>query len=210
MWCVNPTADRRDSLGEKEAQLSVDRVRDELVVVRCQLGERDAFDELVERWHRPLASFVRTRSADHATIDDSVQDIWTQVLRGLPGLRDPGRFPAWLFTIARRTLADDVRRRVRRVRVVAPVGPTDIDPADDVDDIAALLDRVTVARGLDGLEPREREAVELFHLADLSIADVALVLGVPPGTVKSRLHRARGQLREHLPPADSDQQEASP
>ena len=117
--------------------MSVDRVRDELIVVRCQLGERDAFDELVERWRRPLVRFVRSRSADTATIDDAVQEVWTQVLRGLPGLRDAARFPAWLFTIARRTLTDDIRRRARRIRVIAPVGTADVDPADDVDDIAA-------------------------------------------------------------------------
>ena len=190
--------------------MSLDKVKDELIVVRCQLGERAAFDELVERWHRPLVSFVRSRAAATGTIDDVIQEVWTQVLRGLPGLRDAARFPAWLFTIARRTLTDDVRRRSRRVRVIAPVGTADIDPPDDVDDIAALLDRVTVTGGLGALEPRDREAIELFHLADLSVADVALVLGVPPGTVKSRLHRARRQLREHLASAEPDHQETSP
>jgi len=81
---------------------------DELLVVRCQLGERAAFTELVARWHAPVWTFVR-RMLDEQRAHDVTQEIWVAVLRGLPRLADPGRFAPWLFTIARRAVLNRLR-----------------------------------------------------------------------------------------------------
>lgn len=170
---------------------------DELLVVRCQLGERQAWHELVARWHRPVWTFLWRMVGDGGRSDDLAQDVWLGVLRGLPRLRRPERFPAWLFTIARRAVHDELRRAYRNVETEPDVAPEEA-AATGADGVAGLLDRLEIERALASLAPRDRETVVLFHLGELTIDDVARVQEVPTGTVKSRLHRARQQLSQEL------------
>lgn len=171
---------------------------DELVVVRCQLGERAAFDELVARWHPPLRSFVHRMVGDTARGDDLAQEVWLRVVRGLPRLAATDRFPAWLFTLARRVVYDDLRHAYRQVDTDPLTTGDQADPPTETDDFSGLLNRLELGAALAELAPRDREVVALFHLADLPLADVADILDVAPGTVKSRLHRARLLLRTAL------------
>ncbi|MDP9795842.1 DNA-directed RNA polymerase specialized sigma24 family protein [Catenuloplanes nepalensis] len=80
-------------------------MHDELLVVRAQLGERDAFADLVRAWHDPVHSFAR-RMIGARDADDVAQEVWLAVVRGLPRLREPARFPPWLFSIARRAVTN--------------------------------------------------------------------------------------------------------
>lgn len=171
---------------------------DELLVVRCQLGERSAWPGLVERWHPPVWTFLWRMVGDGGRSDDLAQEVWLRVVRGLPRLESPARFPAWLFTVARRVVHDDLRRTYRRVETDPDVAPEDAAGSIDDDGVAELLDRLELERALEVLAPRDRETVVLFHLGELTIDDVARVLEVPTGTVKSRLHRARQQLSQQL------------
>ena len=134
--------------------------------------------------------------------DDLAQEAWVRVVRGLPRLREPARFPAWVFTLARRVVVDELRQAYRQP--VLDVGADGLIDAPAVDDVRHLLDRVDLAAALARLSPIDREAVVLFHLLDQPLAVVTTVLDVPAGTVKSRLNRARRQLRAHL-----DDQECS-
>ena len=170
--------------------------RDELLAIRCQLGEAAAFDELVERWHRPLWLFARRMTADEEAAREATQDIWLRVLRAMPRLRDPARFRPWLFGIARRALIDRLRRQYARpeletldVGSMAATDPAEPEPAERID---AMLDE------LQHLPVIERETLVLFYLDELTLAQVADALEVPAGTVKSRLFRARGMLRERM------------
>lgn len=166
---------------------------DELLAIRCQLGERDALDELIERYADRLRAFVRRVANSESEADDLVQDAWLRVLRGLPGLREPARLRAWLFGIAHRVIIDRLRSRYAEP-AHAPVD----ELVDDADLQAAHLHHDQVERGLAVLAPPEREAVVLFYLEQLSLAEIAEVATVPVGTVKSRLHRARAQIRAAL------------
>ncbi|ETK32420.1 RNA polymerase subunit sigma-24 [Microbispora sp. ATCC PTA-5024] len=167
---------------------------DGLLVVRCQLGEREAFRELVRVWHAPLWRYVRGMVGSPHLADDLSQEVWVAVVRGLPRLRQPERFAPWLFTIARRTVADHLRQAYQ-------ASETSVEEASalaDDDSLRDVLTTMQVEAGLDELPPLEREVLILFHLQDLPLAACAEVLGVPPGTVKSRLHRARRMLRSAL------------
>jgi RNA polymerase sigma-70 factor (ECF subfamily) len=171
---------------------------DELLAIRCQLGERAAFDELIERYAHRLRGFVRRVANSESEADDLVQDTWLRILRGLPGLRDPKRLRAWLFGIAHRVLIDRLRLRY------AEPAHSPIDAlADDGDLQADHLRHEQVERGLAALAPPEREAVVLFYLEQLSLAEAAEVMAVPLGTAKSRLHRARTRLRAVLETQDA-------
>ncbi|WP_410788840.1 RNA polymerase sigma factor [Kribbella sp. C-35] len=158
------------------------------VVVRAQVGDREAVAELVRGWHEAVWGYVRHMLGRSDLADDVSQEVWLAVVRGLPRLKEPERFAAWLFTIARRSVVNQLRQRyVEQPQVDVDQEP---DPADHV------VERVDVRRLLGGVPVMEREVLVLFHLEDLSLEECAEVLGVPVGTVKSRLHRARRLLRE--------------
>ncbi|MER6529585.1 sigma-70 family RNA polymerase sigma factor [Streptomyces sp. NPDC001508] len=167
---------------------------DGLLVVRCQLGEREAFRELVAMWHPPLCRYVRGMVGSPHLADDLAQEAWVAVVRGLPRLRQPERFAPWLFTIARRTVTDHLRQTYKAPETAMEEATTVV--ADD--ELSGVLTTMQIEAGLAALPPLDREVLILFHLEDLPLASCAEVLGVPAGTVKSRLHRARRMLRNHL------------
>ncbi|TDD41597.1 sigma-70 family RNA polymerase sigma factor [Nonomuraea terrae] len=162
---------------------------DELLVIRAQLGEHTALAELVSRWQAPVWTYVR-RMLDAERADDVTQEVWLAVIRGLPGLREPGRFVPWLFTIARRSVTDRLRGEYARAATVGAL------VAEDA--VEAMVDRAALVSVLAQLPVPEREILVLFYLEDLSVEECAHICQIPAGTVKSRLNRARRLLREHL------------
>ena len=179
-----------DELAQRRA------LEDEWIAVRCQLGERTAFDELIHRWQGPIWRYVRSLTDEDAAQDIN-QDIWLRVLRGIGGLRDPARLRAWLFGIAHRTWIDTLRKKY--AVVVAEIDEADQEegadplvPEEREQELAAL------EHGLSRMPALEREALTLFYLRELSLQEIAQALDIPIGTVKSRLHRARRMLRREL------------
>lgn len=171
-----------------------DDAHDEWLVVRCQLGEREAFDPLIARWHLPLCRYASRVGGNQDAVGDIVQDVWLRVVRGLPSLRDPSRFRPWLFGIARRVLMDRLRIRYAEPRFeeLEDAAQTDLTDPNREFDVATMSDELAA------LPATEREVLALFYLDELTLAEVADVTGVPAGTVKSRLHRARRLLRDAL------------
>jgi len=175
---------------------SPDDVTDgELLVIRCQLGDRAAFDELIDRWHARLWQYTRRITGSDEAADDAAQDVWLRVLRGIGGLRDGSKLRPWLFGIARRVLMDRLRDRYAAA----------VDSTLDVAELAAAEPADLAAGDLEAMEQEierlpviDREAVVLFYLDELSLTEIAAITAVPVGTVKSRLHRARRTLRQHL------------
>ncbi|GAA1654384.1 sigma-70 family RNA polymerase sigma factor [Actinoplanes couchii] len=127
---------------------------------------------------------------DRSRADDVSQEVWARALRALPRLRQPDRFAPWLLTIARRSVTANLAEGYDR--------NVPDEPPPTRDETAGVLDRTQVIDGLAGLEPREREVLILFYLHDLPVDDCAQILDVPAGTVKSRLNRARGLLRDRM------------
>jgi RNA polymerase sigma factor (sigma-70 family) len=169
--------------------------QNELIIVRCQLGERPAFDELVERWHLRLWRYLRSMVERHEHAEEAMQETWVRVLRGLPRLREPQRFAPWFFGIARCVVMDRWRKKYAHA-----TEDTDAEQLIEEDDIS-VFDEEDIAQlrdGLDQLPLVERETLTLFYLEGLSLQEVAEVAGTPVGTVKSRLHRARRMLREAM------------
>ncbi len=168
---------------------------DELLTLRCQLGERDAFDELIARWHEPVWQYLRGLSGSDDAASDLSQDTWLRVMRGIAALREPARFRPWLFGIARRVAMD--RLRLQYQWNVDGEAVLDELPAADVDP-GLESELATLEAGIASLPMRERETLALFYLRQLSIEEIATLLAVPAGTVKSRLFRARGMLKQEL------------
>jgi RNA polymerase sigma-70 factor (ECF subfamily) len=187
------------NIHDSDARAARANDEDEWLVVRCQLGERPAFDELIARWGEPVWKYVRSLTNSDEVASEIVQDVWLRVLRGLNRLRDGSKLRAWLFGIARRTLMDRLRERYA-APVIDQVDVSDLEVPDDnnagTDDIEE--DLAAMEEALARLPVVEREALTLFYLRELSLGEVADVLDVPIGTVKSRLFRARKLLRREV------------
>jgi RNA polymerase sigma-70 factor (ECF subfamily) len=170
------------------------RIADELLVVRCQLGEPEAFDDLIARWHGPLWSYIRRVIGQRAEAEDTLQDVWLRVIRGIAHVRDGSRLRGWMFGIARRALMDRLRRQYR----LPPAADVDAETlvAEPEAGLEADLEALDVA--LEKMPVTEREVLILFHLQELSLAEIAETLNLPIGTVKSRLFRARRMARALL------------
>ncbi len=124
---------------------------------------------------------------------DVVQETWVGAIRGLGGLRDPAQFPAWLYGIATRKCADAIRSSVRRRRLDGHSVAVGVVP-----DVAGVEHRIDIATGIRQLPPKQRAVVHLFYGEDLTVDEIASALGIPAGTVKSRLHQARQALKRNL------------
>jgi RNA polymerase sigma-70 factor, ECF subfamily len=172
-----------------------------LLAVRWQRGDRSAFDGIVTIWERPLFYYLRRLTSSEADAWELLQETWLKVLRSLGALRDPHTLPAYLYTTARNTAFSRMRRRDYENN-----GVYDERVSDDgsLTDISAMENAEAVHHALDQLPLPQREALTLYFLQDLSMDDMATLLEVPLGTVKSRLHYAKNALRKILESGDDD------
>ena len=157
-------------------------------------GRDEAFSVLVgPRLDRAygLAWHLLGRAAD---AEDACQEALLAAWSGWPRLRDPARFDAWFDRILVNTCIEHLRRQARRPQTTLPDEP---DIADR-DTLAGPLAMDAIGRALGRLTPEHRTVVVLRFWADLSTDAIAERLGVPPGTVRSRLHYALGALRIEL------------
>ena len=176
-------------------QDSASSALDEYLVIECQLGNADAFRTLFARWHRRLLGHAHALTEDREAALDVMQESWIGIVRGLHRLRDPARFPSWALRIVANKARDWIRREQSRRRLMeggAVDPPRPATPYDRDDD----LDRLRA--GLAALERDKRRVLRLHYLEGRSVAEIASELGVPPGTVKSRLYNARNELRRRL------------
>ena len=199
---------RRDALAVKasasgvEELIEVDGDGYVALVVRAQAGDRAAFTRLIER--RVDGSFRMARAilGNEADARDATQEAFLRAWRERRGLRDPARFDAWLGRILLNSCREVMRgRRRRTVREIAAsdlVDPVDGLPAREPppDERAAAMD--TIERAFERLRVDERSILVLHHLERAALADIAATLGVPVGTVKSRLHAARQSLERAM------------
>ena len=176
-----------------------ERALDEYLVLLSQAGSADAMDGLARRWTPRLLRYAArvlggsTESAEAAR--DVVQETWVAAIRGLRGLRDPARFPAWIYGIATRKCVDAIRTNIRRRRLDAHSAAGDASAWEATVNVEQQIDLGT---GIRQLPSKQRAAVHLFYGEDLTVEEIASALGIPAGTVKSRLHQARETLRRHL------------
>jgi RNA polymerase sigma factor (sigma-70 family) len=167
---------------------------DALLAVRCQLGERGAFDDLIARWHEPLWRYLRRLAGNDDAAKDLSQDTWIRVFRGIVRLREPSKLRPWLFGVARNAAMD----RLRSHYAAGLQADVDLDELPSADDVNLEEDFATLESGLASLPIIERETLTLFYLRELSLEEIAGLVNVPVGTVKSRLFRARQMLRRAM------------
>lgn len=155
---------------------------------RCAPDPRDA---LLRDWLPTVLQWCRRLGGPNVDADDAAQEVLLVILRRADGVRDEAALPTWVFAVTRRVLARHRRRAWWRRWWSGPL-PEHADPGASAEERLqgrALAEQVGLA--LDRLGEEHREVLVLVDIEDRSLAEVAELLGVPVGTVKSRLSRAR-------------------
>jgi RNA polymerase sigma-70 factor (ECF subfamily) len=168
---------------------------DEELVARAVRADRDALEVLLSRHVDRVHAVCRRILRDPDDAQDATQEALVAIARGLAGFDHRARFSTWLYRVATNAALDEARRRGRRP-APTEAALTAPDPAPGID--TAVAERLDVDAALAGLPPEFRAAVALRDLADLDYATIAEVLGIPPGTVRSRIARGRAALAGRL------------
>ena len=185
------------------ANTTTRRLLDEYLVVAARAGDRRAFTDLYHRWQRKLVAHAWRLTGSDDAARDAVQAAWLEIARGLGRLEDERAFPAWAYRIVSRRCARDIdasrRRRELSQAVMAEPEPDPFEADLEAHDEARRL-HLAIRR----LSPDQRAAIALFHFEGLGVAEIAVALDVPAGTVKTRLMHARRTLRALLQGDDHD------
>ncbi len=173
---------------------SPEQIYDELLVLKCQERDLRAFEELVTRWQKRIWRHAYHLTGQDDAAWDVVQDTWVSIIKGSSKLRDVASFPRWAFRIASNKCADRMRRDRKRRQASDALARERQRPAQEAFRRDDSCDSLRMA--LEVL-PRERRALlSLHHVEGFSTAEMADILSIPEGTVKSRLHNAKKQLRK--------------
>jgi RNA polymerase sigma-70 factor (ECF subfamily) len=168
------------------------------LVVAAQRGDREALDRLLRLHHDRIYAVCRRMAGNEADAQDATQEALLAIVRGLPRFDGRAALSTWVYRVATNACLDELRRRSRR--------PVPIDHRERSDGRApgapsvdqGVVDRLTVDDALRQLPEDFRAAVVLRDVAALDYAEIAEVLQIPPGTVRSRIARGRRALASAL------------
>lgn len=162
-----------------------------------------AFELLLQRYQEPLYGFIRRQIGARGEADDLFQETVLRIFDRIDTCRDPGAFRAWAFGIAANICRYEGRRHVARAEAPLEEQPTGSPSPEAAAQASQVRDRIIDA--LEQLQPAQREVFVLYQYSRLSYDEIALAVGAPLGTVKSRMNGALTQLRHLLASLDEGQ-----
>lgn len=171
----------------------------DLLVLAFQQGDKTALTILYQHFHRDLLRFAHWQVQGHPVAADLVQNVWFKVLQRVHRLEDPAVFTSWLYRAVRWEVLDwqkQANQRLTEVLAEPELLQAPQLPEDDFGDC------------LSGFCAEDQLLVRLFYQHELAQQDIALILQIPPGTVKSRLYRIRQQLAAQIRPVAEENQSA--
>lgn len=188
-------------IGATDAVPLSDPTDDRSLVAAAQAGDRRSLDILLRRHYDKVHAICRRIAGSSRDADDAAQEAMISIVRGLHRFDGRSAFTTWMYRIATNAALDELRKRNRRpaLHKVDDDGPTP-EAADPLSErtVEAVVDRLAIDEALGGLTEEFRAAIVLRDVCDLDYAEIAQVLDIPIGTVKSRIARARSQLVEQL------------
>ena len=173
-----------------------DRLNDELLVLRCQEGDAEAFELLVGRWQRRLWRHAWRLTGDESAAWDALQEAWIGISRGISHVVEAAAFPAWAYQIVSNKCRDLIRHEQRRREVTEIYSEWmqrgEYEAPITEERYSSLTD------ALEQLSGPDRALLSLRYEEEFDTAEIANILAIPEGTVKSRLFYARKRLRKYL------------
>jgi RNA polymerase sigma-70 factor (ECF subfamily) len=173
---------------------SRDQIYNELLVIKCRQADKEAFNELVGRWQKRLWNYAFKVTGSESAAWDIVQETWHGIIKGIKKLDDAALFPRWAFRIANNKCMDWLRRQQVQLRLNHELTKNiknESDEKSNSDEKSEVLQKA-----VHKLPADRRALLILRYNEDFEIEQIAEIIKVPPGTVKSRLHRTLNQLRE--------------
>jgi RNA polymerase sigma factor (sigma-70 family) len=183
-------------------QKSRDQIYDELLILKCQTGDKAAFEELVERWEKRLWHYAYKVTGSDSAAWDIVQETWVGIIKGIRKLADVAVFPQWAFRILNNKCSDWLRKCHLQNRIDSKLSRETHNKSDTKQDVDVKAELLPSA--ITKLSSEQRVLLMLRYHEDFDVGRIAEILGVPEGTVKSRLHRTLNQLREIVERAQND------
>lgn len=168
-----------------------------LLVLRCQAGDEQAFARLYDTFGGKTLRYLRGLVGDDA--EDVQQETWLAVYKRISGVVDPSAFRTWLFRTTRHRAVDYLRRAKRERELIDDGGIDDADVNDEGD--AGRFDDTDESDldvALAAMPPPQREVLLLRYRGEMSYHEIALVVGCPIGTVRTRLHHAKRRMQDLL------------
>jgi len=171
-------------------------------VERVLAGDVQAFEGIVRRWQGPLVNMAWRYCRDRGRAEELAQEAFVRAWRGLRSWRREGSFSTWLFALAANVFRSELKR-FPTVNVPLDEVAEPSRPAGQHFALTEKLSSETVMRAVLTLPKRYREPVVLFYFHEMDVAAAAETMGLPEGTLKARLSRARGLLRSRFPELES-------
>lgn len=173
---------------------------DQQLISRVLEGDNTAFRYLYQRYCPRVRSLLFQLTSKSEGLDDLTQEVFVKVHRSLPGFRGDSQFSTWLFRVTYNVCQDARRKQSRRLQVVTLPEYNSLEnlPVSDEreDNLTRLNRQKLVQRALDSLSEEQREVIVLHDLQEKPQDEVAQILDVPVGTVKSRIYYGRRKLKE--------------
>ena len=172
---------------ETETRVIMEKAKLDMLVVDMQMGSVKAFDQICRHFHSSLLRFSFKICAHEQMAHDAVQNSWLKMAKSIKSLNDPRAFKSWIYQLVRWQTLDLLQK----------VNNDVLDFNTDKVDVAVTceIDHSDLLSLIDCLPTIDRQAVYLFYLEQMTLAEIAIVVEVPIGTVKSRLNRARQFLK---------------
>lgn len=168
---------------------------EELLVIRAQLGDEKAFPQLVQKYTRQLFLYCKSFNLDTARCEDIVQEVWLVAFHKLGRLRSAAKFRSWLYGIARNKARQHLDKKMRDELLIQNITERNAQslPQRPFTEYLKVL-----PLAFERLSISHREILTLRFLNEMNYAEIAEVIGISVGTVKSRIHYAKVALHEIL------------
>lgn len=171
----------------------------EKIIARARRGDADAFEQLVVAYRDQVFRLALRMCGSEADADEVAQEAFLSAWKALPNFRGESQFSTWLYQLTTHAAIDLMRREKRQIAAADITEVNAADPAPSPQQQAEQSEQREIVRdAILQLAPEQREVVVLRFMEELSYEEIGAVLKLPSGTVKSRLNRAKAQLKEIL------------
>ena len=171
----------------------------EKIIARARRGDADAFEQLVVAYREQVFRLALRMCGSEADADEVAQEAFLSAWKALPNFRGESQFSTWLYQLTTHAAIDLMRREKRQIAADDITEVSAADPAPSPQQQAEQSEQREIVRdAILQLAPEQREVVVLRFMEELSYEEIGAVLKLPSGTVKSRLNRAKAQLKEIL------------